>query len=51
MLTSEKPTKTFASLLARAGLFLLSAAILYFVTRRMRANSDDVPWRAWRSIA
>ncbi len=51
MLTTEKPTKTLASLLAPAGLFLVSAAILYFVTRRMRAVADDAPWRAWRSIA
>ncbi len=51
MLTTEKPTKTIVSLLTPAGLFLVSAAILYFVTRRLRATADDVPWRAWRSIA
>ncbi len=50
MLMTEKP-KTILSLLTPAGLFLVSAAILYFVTRRMRAASDDIPWRAWRSVA
>ncbi len=51
MLTTEKPTKTIVSLLAPAGLVLVSAAILYFITRRRRTASDDIPWRAWRSIA
>ena len=51
MLTAEKPTKRVVSLLTPAGLFLVFAAILYFAARRMRAASDDVPWRAWRSIA
>jgi hypothetical protein len=51
MLTTEKPTKTIVSLLTPAGLVLVSAAILYFITRRMRTASDDIPYRAWRSIA